>query len=148
MEEKLHWVSKSSLMKQHYAHSGINIMVLRRYAVTLFLIFLLYLFFLCLGVFFCWAETVWFILAGSLCFHGNFIIALEAVQTLLDAEELLMSKRNMYEMWKYVCSHMLLCTSVYNEIVMLPLQCFSKTIKMSQHMLCKMLKWLGVLWLH
>lgn len=79
-------------------------------------------------------------LAGGLCFHGNFIIALEAVQTPLDAEELLMSERNMYEMRKYARGHMVLCTSVYNEIVASPLRCFSKTIKMSQHMLGKTLK--------
>lgn len=39
-----------------------------------------------------WAETVCLTLAQDLSFHGNFIIVLDAFQTPLDTEALLMSK--------------------------------------------------------
>src|SRR4029434_6337690 len=55
-------------------------------------------------LFFLRLQTVCLTLALCLSFHGNFIIVLEAVQTRLDTKELLMSKRNMYEMRSYVSS--------------------------------------------
>lgn len=109
-------------MKQ-YTLAGIIITAFGRYAVTLFL---LYLLFLCLVSSFAERRQYGSFLAGGLGFHSNFIIALETVQTLLDAEELLMSKRNMYEMRKYACSHMVLCTSVYGETVASPFTMFFK----------------------
>lgn len=56
-----------------------------------------------------WAETVCLTLAQVLSFHGNFIIVLDAFQTPLDTEALLMSKETCMK-WGDVEASIWFCT--------------------------------------
>lgn len=56
-----------------------------------------------------WAETVCLTLAQDLSFHGNFIIVLDAFQTPLDTEALLMSKETCMK-WGDVEASIWFCT--------------------------------------
>lgn len=67
-----------------------------------------------------WAETVCLTLAQDLSFHGNFIIVLDAFQTPLDTEALLMSKETCMK-WGDVEASIWFCTQPHAK----PFNCFS-----------------------